>query len=232
MKSDRESLLKKKSVGSINDDQEEVKKVETPVVASANTSKILRGYMLGQKRMFIWGTVALVGSKIGQLLTPLFVGEFIDLISNQEYEKIWTLCFYLLIVVLVKIVILIMCVQISSICDFFEKLLYELISERIAQNLRLDLYTSLINKDVEFFDSRKTGDLCKYTDLSDLTIVSRLGSDTAVIQGGLSTTVAAFIRGIVFVLISFVFLFIISWELTLTIVVSILPVIIFSIFFG
>lgn len=60
--------------------------------------------------MFIWGTVALVGSKIGQLLTPLFVGEFIDLISNQEYEKIWTLCFYLLIVVLVKIVILIMCV--------------------------------------------------------------------------------------------------------------------------
>lgn len=47
MKSDRESLLKKKSVGSINDDQEEVKKVETPVVASANTSKILRGYMLG-----------------------------------------------------------------------------------------------------------------------------------------------------------------------------------------
>lgn len=74
--------------------------------------------------------------------------------------------------------------------------------------------------------------MCKYTDLSDLTIVSRLGSDTAVIQGGLSTTVAAFIRGIVFVLISFVFLFIISWELTLTIVVSILPVIIFSIFFG
>ena len=48
MNSDRESLLKKKSVGSINDDQEEVKKVvETPVVASANTSKILRGYMLG-----------------------------------------------------------------------------------------------------------------------------------------------------------------------------------------
>ena len=38
---------------------------------------------------------------------------------------------------------------------------YNVMSERIAKALRLDLYSSLINKDVEFFDSRKTGDLCK-----------------------------------------------------------------------
>lgn len=39
---------------------------------------------------------------------------------------------------------------------------YNVISERIAKNLRGDLYESLINKDVEFFDSKKTGDLCKF----------------------------------------------------------------------
>ena len=39
--------------------------------------------------------------------------------------------------------------------------MYNIISERIAKNLRADLYDSLINKDVEFFDSKKTGDLCK-----------------------------------------------------------------------
>ena len=38
---------------------------------------------------------------------------------------------------------------------------YNVISERIALNLRQDLYESLLNKDVEFFDSKKTGDLCK-----------------------------------------------------------------------
>lgn len=38
---------------------------------------------------------------------------------------------------------------------------YNVISERIAKNLRYDLYHSLVNKDVEFFDGRKTGDLCK-----------------------------------------------------------------------
>jgi hypothetical protein len=34
-------------------------------------------------------------------------------------------------------------------------------SERVAKSLRGDLYASILNKDVEFFDSRKTGDLCK-----------------------------------------------------------------------
>jgi len=40
-------------------------------------------------------------------------------------------------------------------------MLYNVISERIAKNLRKDLYQSLVNKDVEFFDGRKTGDLRK-----------------------------------------------------------------------
>jgi ABC-type bacteriocin/lantibiotic exporter with double-glycine peptidase domain len=44
---------------------------------------------------------------------------------------------------------------------FIRAMLYNLISEKIARNLRGDLYASLINKDVEFFDSKKTGDLCK-----------------------------------------------------------------------
>lgn len=59
-------------------------------------------------------------------------------------------------------------------------MLYNLISERIAKDLRNDLYISLVNKDVEFFDNRKTGDLRNF-DTHLKTIVSRIGSDTAVI---------------------------------------------------
>jgi ABC-type bacteriocin/lantibiotic exporter with double-glycine peptidase domain len=44
---------------------------------------------------------------------------------------------------------------------FIRAMLYNLISEKIALALRRDLYNSLINKDVEFYDSKKTGDLCK-----------------------------------------------------------------------
>lgn len=108
---------------------------------------------------------------------------------------------------------------------------YNVMSERIAKALRVDLYSSLINKDVEFFDSRKTGDLCKSTRLM-MALVSRLGSDTAVIQDGLSTNVSMFLRSFLFIIVAFVFLFIISWELTLVMIATILPVIAFSVSYG
>lgn len=62
--------------------------------------------------------------------------------------------------------------------------------------------------------------------------VSRLGSDTAVIQEGLSTNVSMFLRSVIFILVSIVFVFIISWQLTLVMIGSILPVIIFSVYYG
>lgn len=109
----------------------------------------------------------------------------------------------------------------SSVCVFIRATLYNIISERIARNLRYDLYHALINKDVEFFDNRKTGDL-----------LSRLGSDIAVIQEGLSTNVSMFLRSFIFILVSFVFLFYLSWQMTLLMLGSILPVIIFSVVYG
>ena len=63
-------------------------------------------------------------------------------------------------------------------------------------------------------------------------IVSRIGSDIAVIQEGLSTNVSMFLRSFIFILVSFIFLFILSWELTLLMLGSIAPVIIFSVFYG
>ena len=39
-------------------------------------------------------------------------------------------------------------------------------SERIARNLRSDFYESIINKDIAFYDERRTGDLSKSPFLS------------------------------------------------------------------
>ena len=38
-------------------------------------------------------------------------------------------------------------------------------SEIIARKLRFDFFDSVINKDVAFFDERRTGDLRKYSKL-------------------------------------------------------------------
>ncbi len=63
-------------------------------------------------------------------------------------------------------------------------------------------------------------------------IVSRLGADITVVQDGLSSNVSMFIRSFLFIIVAFVFVFIISWELTLVMLAAILPVVIFSVFFG
>lgn len=40
---------------------------------------------------------------------------------------------------------------------------FSIMSERISRNLRYDFYENVINKDVAFFDERRTGDLRKYS---------------------------------------------------------------------
>lgn len=54
--------------------------------------------------LFSAGTLALLGSNMGSLLIPLFVGRFIDMITNKEFDQIWVLASYLLIIVAVNII--------------------------------------------------------------------------------------------------------------------------------
>lgn len=63
---------------------------------------------------------------------------------------------------------------------FLRAAIFYVISERMAKALRGDLFDSIVEKDVEYFDSRKTGDLCNNNSLN-YCIVSRLSSDTTVI---------------------------------------------------
>jgi len=62
--------------------------------------------------------------------------------------------------------------------------------------------------------------------------VSRLGSDISVVQEGLTTNVSMFLRSLIFIIASMVIVFVISWELTLVMIASIVPVILFSISYG
>ena len=62
--------------------------------------------------------------------------------------------------------------------------------------------------------------------------MSRLGSDIAVVQEGLTTNVSMLIRSVIFVIASLVIVFIISWELTLVMIASIIPVMVFGVNYG
>lgn len=98
---------------------------------------------------------------------------------------------------------------------------FNLLAEKIARNLRKDFFHSIINKDVAFFDERRTGDL-----------LSRMNSDTQVIQDTLATNVSMFVRSLVFILATLMILLVYSPELTGVTLLGIVPILIFGFFFG
>jgi len=85
----------------------------------------------------------------------MFIGAVIDYVNKDDYDSVGELCLYMIIVVVV-----------SSICVGMRAASFNILSEKIAKNLKKDYYASIMNKDIAFFDQRRTGDL-----------ISRLNSD-------------------------------------------------------
>ena len=121
---------------------------------------------------------------------------------KKDWDKIDQYCLGMLVLVLV-----------SGICVFIRGATFNTLSEKIAQYLRYDLFFFLINKDISFFDENKTGE-----------ILSRISSDTSVVQDGLSTNFSMFFRSLIFNVLSIIILCFISWKLTLVTLSSIIPI--------
>jgi len=127
--------------------------------------------------------------------------------TRKEYEKINTLILWYLVIVVV-----------SAFAGAWRQYLFNSMSERIAQNLRNDYYVSLINKDIAFFDERKSGDL-----------LSRLNSDIQIIQDSLSTNISMFLRGVLFIILVLIIMMLISPELTGVTIACIIPIVLFAV---
>lgn len=79
-------------------------------------------------------------ANFGVLLVPLYVGKSVDLMQNDESVNM--LCIELMIIVVI-----------TGIFTGFRGFIFNLMSERIARRVRMELYTSILNKDIPFFDT-------------------------------------------------------------------------------
>jgi len=152
--------------------------------------------------------ISLVIGSLANFAVPGLVGVVVDAMTQDptDWDSIRKYCTFMLILVLV-----------SSAFVWVRAMTFNSMSERIAMRLRYDIFYFLINKDVEFFDETKTGD-----------ILSRISSDTSVIQDGLSTNISMAIRSIITIGMNIAILAYISWKLTLLTVASIIPVVILA----
>lgn len=73
-------------------------------------------------------------------------------------------------------------------------------SAGISHDIRYDLFYTLLRKDIGFFDENKTGEL-----------LSRMSSDTQVVQNALSINISMCIRSIITIVGTLVVTFSISW---------------------
>ena len=108
------------------------------------------GYAKRECCSIILGIVFLIGGSLSDLAVPYFIGKVIDLLEKGDYGTIGDYCLYMLAIIIV-----------SGICVGMRAAIFNILSERIARNLRRDFYESILNKDIAFFDERRTGDLGK-----------------------------------------------------------------------
>ena len=60
--------------------------------------KIILGYARNECWSIVLGLVFLLGGSLSDLTMPLFVGRVVDLMNKEDYDKIATLCVYMIII--------------------------------------------------------------------------------------------------------------------------------------
>ena len=147
-----------------------------------------------------------------QFAVPYVVGIVIDEMtkaSEGDVELDWYTINYWTVGMAIVVVI-------SSVFIMVRAATFNIIAEKISLHLKYDLFYFMINKDTQFFDETKVGDM-----------LSRISSDTTIIQDGLSTNVSMFTRSMLFIIITIVILMLTSWKLSLVTIGGIIPVIFF-----
>lgn len=155
------------------------------------------------------GMVFLILSSLTALAFPTFLGELVDAAQSSP-EKIDKIALNLGLLLLTQ-----------SVFSFFRILFFERVAQKSLSSLRQAMYSHLIDLPMNFFHSKRVGEL-----------TNRLQSDIGVLQETFTSTLAEFIRQIVIISGGVILLAYTSVKLTLF-MLAVLPfVIILAIIFG
>ena len=105
----------------------------------------------------------------------------------------------------------------SSICTFLRLYNFLEIACRCSWMIKYDLFNSLIHKDITFYDNNKTGEL-----------LSRMDSDTEIIQAALSFQVSMAVQAVIQISLTFTIMMLINWKVTLCALGGIMPIFIMT----
>ena len=182
-----------------------------PEPGSKNLGKRLFSLALPHKGTLLAALFFLAGATGINLLFP----ELIRRLLNLEEKS------YLIDNLESIALVLVTLFGIQALCIYMRSYLLGIVGQKVVAKLRQDLFTALIQQEIAFFDRQRIGDL-----------VSRLASDTTLVQSAVSTSISVFIRYSLQVLIGMALMLSISIELTLAIIVILPLLVTVSIYLG
>lgn len=173
--------------------------------------KKLLGLARPEMKTLIWATAFLAVASVCQLAFPQVIRKMVD---NALAAKDTTQIDQVVVLILVVF-------SLQAIASTFRYFLFTMAGERIVLSLRQKLYKSILNQEIAFFDFNKTGEL-----------MSRISSDTAIVQNAVSVNISMGIRNIAGAVGGLVLMLYTSPSLTLSMLIVIPPVAFGAIFFG
>uniref|UniRef100_A0A7S2PB08 ABC transporter n=1 Tax=Leptocylindrus danicus TaxID=163516 RepID=A0A7S2PB08_9STRA len=180
--------------------------------------------------LMILAFVCLLIAALMQTVIPRLIGNVLDALADYEHSEnghtttvlmedksdIWNVPGFRSNIQ--KLVIA------ALLCALFSGLrggIFTLIGGRVNSRLRLKLMDSLLAQEIGFFDTTKTGD-----------ITSRLCSDTTMVGDQVTLNVNVFLRSFVQAIGVLVFMFLVSWRLTMLVLLSVPAITIMSKLYG
>ena len=178
---------------------------------SLKKSLKLYKYVKPYQAEFALGLVFLVLSSVANLALPKFMGDLVDA-SNSEaiFENIESTALILLVILVIQAVV-----------SFFRVVLFVNVTEKTLASLRQATYSHLIKLPINFFNSKRVGELN-----------SRISADISLLQETFTTTLAEFIRQIIIIFGGIGILLFTSTKLTLFMLGIVPVVVIIAVFFG
>lgn len=161
------------------------------------------------KWLFFLANIGVLITAFTQTSIPLICGKIVDSINKNNSDELFSLCYKFIYIAIT-----------TGIFGFFKGYCYDLLGSRVVRDLRLELFSKLLHKDLEFYDSNRTGDL-----------LSRIGSDITVINYSASENFSLIIKNFITFFVSFSVLFYLNTKLTLFILIVVPPIVFSVIFF-
>ncbi|PAV80705.1 hypothetical protein WR25_03311 [Diploscapter pachys] len=155
--------------------------------------RLLR-YCSQQWRWFLPGFVFLIIYSTARVLMPNFMGVVIaDIVGVKGIGALTR-----------AVLIMSGLTMISTIFGGLRSGCFDYATALVSRQVRLELFNSLVQQEIGFFDQTKTGDL-----------VSRLTADCATVSSTISNNLNTFLRNGVMLIGGVIFMFILSWRLAM-----------------